>query len=224
MLRTSSGSQEKSAESNHASDDHPSPDASDLVSETNPPSRTDNVNDGDCPTESESEPDSSDVEDGETSSEAASSKLDRWTVDEIALGYRLRRRSPVSELTHVSEGTGCKSSVDLDEDDASQKQDQPTPHGQPDPRLDRHLLQCLLVEDPVYISTLCVGSLDEIWGIMASTLYQRWTLDILEPVIGITFESGSTVAQIVFGWLEDCDVPFDLASCSLVRYLSSHLC
>lgn len=59
---------------------------------------------------------------------------------------------------------------------------------------------------------LCVGSLDEIWGLVASTLYQRWILGISEPVLGVTLEAGTTVVQIILGWLEDGEPPLDLAS------------
>ncbi|TFK69362.1 hypothetical protein BDN72DRAFT_959637 [Pluteus cervinus] len=60
---------------------------------------------------------------------------------------------------------------------------------------------------PDILPTLIVAFLDDLIPQLAGALYHRWVLNVKDPMFGIALEPSSTIARIVFAWVEDetCD-------------------
>ncbi|KZT20933.1 hypothetical protein NEOLEDRAFT_1140103 [Neolentinus lepideus HHB14362 ss-1] len=73
--------------------------------------------------------------------------------------------------------------------------------------LNRHLLSSASSSDKALLPFLCMSQGEDVFGLLASVLYQRYAWGIKEPIPGLTYRRGSTTLQLVVAWLEECDTP-----------------
>ncbi len=150
----------------------------------------------------------SDQRDSDNSdSEASETPVsDRWTASEFCRGFR--NRDAESESTEwCSQGSGDKSSTAPLDEDATAK---PDPVCKPDPYLVNGSILPDTTRASVLLSLLCVGTDDTIWGMLASTLYQRHVWKMKQPAIGIIIAPSLSKIQLVIAWLDRPDIWNDL--------------
>ncbi len=150
----------------------------------------------------------SDQRDSDNSdSEASETPVsDRWTASEFCQGFR--NRDAESESTEwCSQGSGDKSSTAPLDEDATAK---PDPVCKPDPYLVNGSILPDTTRASVLLSLLCVGTDDTIWGMLASTLYQRHVWKMKQPAIGIIIAPSLSKIQLVIAWLDRPNIWNDL--------------
>ncbi|KZT23232.1 hypothetical protein NEOLEDRAFT_565030 [Neolentinus lepideus HHB14362 ss-1] len=74
-----------------------------------------------------------------------------------------------------------------------------------EPILNRHLLATASPSDNTLLPFLCMSEEEDLFGMLASGLYQRYAWGIKEPIVALTYSSGQASLQLVVAWLEDCN-------------------
>ncbi|KZT20948.1 hypothetical protein NEOLEDRAFT_1244908 [Neolentinus lepideus HHB14362 ss-1] len=88
----------------------------------------------------------------------------------------------------------------------SEESDDDSSPGELEPSLNKHLLASASSSDRPVFPILCMAVREEIFGLIASSLYQRYAWRIKDPVVGLTYRHGSPMMQVVVGWLDDAEM------------------
>ncbi|KAK0435803.1 uncharacterized protein EV420DRAFT_1652933 [Desarmillaria tabescens] len=133
---------------------------------------------------------------------------DHWTASEFCQGFQ-NRNAESESAEWCSQGSGDKSSTAPLDEDVTAKLD-------PVCKLDPYLIDGSILPDTtrasVLLSLLCVGTPDTIWGMLASTLYQRHVWKMKHPAMGIIIAPAWSKIQLVIAWLDKSDIWNDLPS------------
>jgi hypothetical protein len=121
------------------------------------------------------------------------SESDRWTPSELCNGSR--HRNVLSE-SYISPGSGSADSVPPQDAECLSET-----HSDYNPAIHSHILPGFSADSAPLISLLCMGCSGTIYGLIASTLYQRRSCGLPSVAIGLLLDLGKKTIQVLFGWL-----------------------